>query len=125
MLMAGGTIAGALVGLYTAFVTLAVPFLNSDLSPVVGAQRYAFDRKEQKTTAEVLDKTVEALGKIGQSVDAMLRRQDAQDCEDWNRRLRTYSETLRVNPRDENARTLHGIAERTIRGLAGCVQESQ
>lgn len=120
----GGTLLGSIIGTVTAWNLLVVPFLNSDISPVVGAQRYANDLKAQKQIVETLDKTAQTLAKTQQSLDATIRRQDREECDDWNRRLRNYNEALRQNPRDDHARMLRNIALGEIASLPSCMQES-
>lgn len=124
MIIAGGTAAAA-VSIVTAWNLLFVPYLNSDLSPVIGAQRYASDQKQRDKTTELLDQTAKTLAKTNESLEALSKRQDRQECADWNRRLRIYTEAVRANPRDQFAPVLRRQAIDAIGGLPGCMQESQ
>lgn len=124
MIVLAGSVAGAIVGIVTAWNLLAVPFLNSDLSPIVGAQRYAEDQKSQQMLADTIRDTAKTLATTNQNVEALAKWQARRDCEDHNRRIRIYTERLKANPRDQSSMELRSQALQAIQALPGCMLES-
>lgn len=112
-----------LPALLLAWNYVALPVINSDSFPLVGAQRYAIDQKTQKTIAETLRDTVETLAKTTQNVEDLSKWQAFTYCQEHNRRVRLYTERLKDNPRDQSSAELRDQAVSAVRALPGCALE--
>jgi hypothetical protein len=109
MLITSGASAAAVVAIVTAWNLVAVPFLNSSFSPVVGAQRFEAAQSTQKAIADALKDTAESLKQTAQGLAKTNARLDSTECSDNNRRLRTAQEALRRNQNDPIARDAAGL----------------
>jgi hypothetical protein len=123
MLIIAGSSAGAVVALVSAWNLVMIPYLNSDLSPVVGARRFEAAQTIQKDIADALKDTAESLKLTAQGLAKTNSRLDSTECSDNNRRLRTAQEALRRNQNDPIARDAFDAAAEKIRNLPDCMRE--
>lgn len=113
---ATGITAGALVSVATAWNLLAVPFLNSNYSPVAGRMRVE--------TLEIIQKqTVDTLKETNETVEDVVDRLDRDACIDWNRRFRTAVDALEKAPEDLNAEDLRVTSLSQIFSTPDCMVE--
>lgn len=111
-----GITASAVIGCVTAWNMLAIPFLNSDLSPIAGTIRL-------KGVEVIQQQTVKTLQKTGETVDGVVKRLDRTACADWNRRLRAADEALNKDRSDPVALLLRSTALDQIFALEMCMLE--
>ena len=109
-------IPAAIVASISAWNMLAVPFLNSDFSPVAGTIRIKAIESIQQETVKTLDKT-------NMTVEGVVKQIDRTACSDWNRRLRVADDALMKNEEDVVATELRRNALDQIFSLGDCMVE--
>ena len=123
MIITIGASATAIVAIVGVSNLIVIPFLNSDFSPVVGAQRFAQATQMQKQIGDTLDKTVKTLDNTVQSLAAIKVEQDRTACAEMNRSIRIAIEALEKDRNSATGRSLLDDANQRMRSMPGCLRE--